>query len=136
MRSGFVVFAGGAMFLASFAHALMGWPALKPELVKVGAPENLSGALEIGWHFGSAAMAAMGLVVVNCGWRLRRADRSGVTAALLVAACYFSFGLYAFVARGMAPHFTFFMAVGLLAGLPLLGGRARGPAEAGRGRGA
>jgi len=110
------------MFLASFAHALLGWPAMKSGLDEAGVAEALTGALGIGWHFGSAAMAAMGLVVVSAGWRLRAGDRSGVTPALLVAACYFFFGLYAFVSRGMNPHFTFFMAVGLLAALPLFGG--------------
>jgi len=73
-------------------------------------------------------MATFGLIVVTSGLKLRRGDRSGVAPVRLVAACYFLFGLSAFIALDLSPHFAGFMVIGLLAGLPVLGG---GPTRSG-----
>lgn len=114
------------MLLSSVAHALLGWPTMRTGLQDAGAPADLVGALAAGWYFGSAAMAAFGAVVLVCGMRLRRDDRSGATVVFLIAACYVIFGLAGFFLRHFNPHFLLFIATGALAGLPLLGNQDRG----------
>lgn len=122
MRAVLVLAAGALMLLSSVAHGALGWPAMRAELERAGAGDDLTGALSAGWYFGTAAMAAFGVIVVICGLRLRRADRSGTPVVLAVAACYLVFGLWAFLLHDFNPHFLLFVATGLLAGIPALGG--------------
>jgi hypothetical protein len=106
---------GGALLLASAgAHAFLGWPAVRGELGRLSAPADLVGGLAIGWLFGSAAMLAFGLVVLACARDVHRGHAGTATPALIVGAAYGLFGLTAFLARGMNPHFTGFMVIGAL----------------------
>jgi hypothetical protein len=94
---------------------------MRAELVKAQAPADLVGALAAGWLFGSAAMAAFGTIVLVAAIRLRRGDASGTFALRAIGACYFTFGLIAFVAQGYEWFFLNFTAAGLLAGAPVIG---------------
>jgi len=124
MRGVLVLAAGVLMLLSSVAHGALGWPAMRAELGRAGAGDDLTGALAAGWYFGTASMAAFGVIVVIGGLRLRRGDRSGIPVILVVAACYLVFGLWAFLLHDFNPHFLLFVATGLLAGVPALwGGR-------------
>ncbi len=120
MRSTVVIVAGIVMLLSSLAHAFAGWPAMRAALGETGAPADLTAALAAGWTFGSVAMATFGVVVVLCGLRLRRGDRSGVATVRVVAAAWFLFGVATFVLRDFNPHFLLFVATGILAGGPVL----------------
>jgi hypothetical protein len=121
MRGLVVQFAGVVMVLSAVAHGPLGWRSLGAELARVGVPADLSGALAVGWWFGSAMMLACGGIALVAGARLRRGDRSGVVPVLIVAAAYVGFGAAAYVARDFAPFFFLFIVTGLLAGLPVLG---------------
>lgn len=129
MRSVLIRIAGGVFVLAAVAHAAGGWPAMEAALRTASAPEPLIGGLAAGWYFGSAAMAAFGILVFRAGARLAREDPSGLPTVRVIAATYVLFGIGAFLARGLNPHFLGFVAMGLLAGLPALprlGGDRRG----------
>jgi hypothetical protein len=114
------IVAGAFMLLSALAHGLLGWPVMRGELAKLGAPADLVGGLAAGWLFGSAAMATFGVTVILAALRLRRGDRSGAFALRAIAACYVVFGLAAFVARGFEPFFLNFVAAGALAGMPVV----------------
>lgn len=125
MKGVLVIVAGVLMILSSVAHAVLGWAAMRQELQAAGAPLGLVGGLSVGWHFGSVAMATFGLILILCGSRLRRHDRSALAPVRVIAAAYVLFGLAAYFARHFNSHFLIFVALGALAGLPVL---SRGPA--------
>jgi hypothetical protein len=108
------------MLLSAAAHAGLGFPSLRPALQSAGVPGDVTGALAIGWYWGSAAMAAFGVITLVSGRKLWRGDVSLVPALLAVAGCYLIFGAVAFVQDDFNPHFLLFMATGLQAGLPVL----------------
>jgi len=124
MRPILALIAGVFMLLSSLAHGLLGWPAMRGELAKVGAATDLAGALGAGWLFGSASMVAFGAIVIVAALRLRRGDRSGVFALRAIAASYLAFGAAAFVARGFEPFFLNFVVIGALAAAPAFGSGA------------
>lgn len=113
--------AGALIAVAALPHALLGWPPQRAALLERGVSAEVIGALSAGWHFGSAAMVALGSVVLASARRLARGDRGGVASILAVAIAYVGFGVGACVLRHGNPHFLGFVALGLLAGLPLLG---------------
>ena len=85
------------MMLSSVAHALLGWPAMRGELQKVGAGSDLMRGLGAGWYFGSVAMLTFGVVTLICGLRFKRGDFSGAVPAQVIGAGYVLFGLAAFL---------------------------------------
>jgi hypothetical protein len=120
---------GGLLIAASsFAHAFAGWPPLREALVATGVGADLLGALAAGWIFGSVAMLVLGLLAALDGARLRAGTATSLAAARLVGLAYLAFGLAAYVARDLNPHFLGFVALGLLVGLPALGPARRRPA--------
>jgi hypothetical protein len=121
MRPVLVLGLGTVLVFSAFAHAFLGWPAMRASLDAAGAPSELRDGLGVGWLFGSAAMATFGTIVLTAGNRLRRGDASGIATVRWIAICYLAFGLWAYVARGLAPHFLFFIAVGLSAGILTFG---------------
>ena len=123
MRAYIVIAAGVIMVLSSAAHGLLGWPAMRTELNKIGAAQDLSHALATGWYFGSVAMLAFGLITILSGLRLKRNDRSGASTLAIIAAGYIVFGTCALVQSGFNTHFLLFILTGVLAGAPLLGGK-------------
>ena len=125
--------AGSLMLLSAAAHAGLGWPSLRPPLESAGVASDVTDALAIGWYWGSAAMAAFGVITLVSGWKLWRGDMSLVPALLAVAGCYLLFGAVAFVRADFNPRFLLFVATGLQAGAPALirrpAGRSPSPAR-------
>lgn len=119
IRTGSLAAAGVLMLLSAGAHGMIGWPAMSEGLKQVHAPADLAGGLAAGWHWGSVAMLAFGLIVLAAALRLRRGDTSLNGPVMVIAACYILFGLAAYVARDHEPFFFLFVATGLLAGLPV-----------------
>lgn len=113
--------AGAFMIVSAAAHGAGGGPQVRAEMAAAGAPADLIAGVTAGWHFGTAAMAAFGIILLVAATRLRRGDRSGMVPALAVAACYLVFGFAAFLLSGFKPFFLMFVATGLLAGAPWIG---------------
>ena len=59
--------AGLLLLLSACAHAGLGWPAMREELMKVSASPDLMASMSIGWYFGSTAMAAFGAIALSAG---------------------------------------------------------------------
>jgi hypothetical protein len=95
------------LLLSSLAHAFLGWPAMRQALADAGAGEEIAGALAMGWLFGSMAMVVFGLVV------LRTATRDADPCAVrFIAVGYLVFGVAAWLARDLNPHFLLFIVIG------------------------
>ncbi len=135
-----MIFAVGAvLLLSSGAHAFLGWPQIRLALTGSMVDPQLIAALSVGWHYGSVAMAAFGLIVLILWWRLGtrggggearggasgaadagggRAGAAGSRAVLLViAAAYVAFGTAALLYRDLQPHFLLFIIPGLVLGV-------------------
>lgn len=137
MRGIVLQIAGVLTLLSVIPHAFLAWPAFRRDLLAGGTDPNVVGALAAGWMFGSTAMVVFGILGLVAGARLRRGDRSGVTVMRIIALAYVLFGAAAFVARGMNPHFMYFVAIGVIIAAPLTGLSARdgGSAVGGTGSG-
>lgn len=109
------------VFLSAFAHAFLGWPALRPELEGRVDPDVV-GALGAGWHFGSVAMAAFGAIGILCALRMLRGETAFRLPPAVIGLAYILFGGGALVARGVNTHFLAFVLLGAL----LLGGAVAG----------
>jgi hypothetical protein len=108
------------MLLSAPAHSLLGWPELRAELGRTGAPADLVRALQIGWHFGGLAMAAFGAITLHV---FRSPVRDGLPStgpAWVVAALYLGFGAAALLLTGFDPFFLVFIVPGALVLLGLL----------------
>jgi hypothetical protein len=120
-----MVFAGGVLIIASaFPHALLGWPAMARELAPAALAPDLVGGLAAGWLFGSAAMLALGAVVVLAARELPSSALAR-RVALAVGLAYALFGLAAWVARSFHPHFLGFVGIGALIVAGAFGSRPR-----------
>jgi len=118
-----VIVAGILMVLASLAHGLLGWPAVRAELVNEHANPDLISGLAAGWLWGSFCMLTFGAIVTISGVQMRRGNNSGALAVRAISACFLAFGLLAFVLEGFDPHFLIFVVLGLLAAASFLDGR-------------
>lgn len=102
------------IILSAPAHSLMGWPEIQSQLTRVNASADLVLGLQVGWHFGGAAMVALGLIVLHLFYsRARRPDASMVPA-WTVAGLYLLFGGAALVVSGWDPFFLVFIVPGAL----------------------
>ncbi len=111
------IFSGIALVASSGAHAFLGWPQFKPVLESVGLEAGMIAALSIGWYFGSVAMLAFGVIVLQQAVRRLR-DRPVHPAPLwTISAAYSLFGAAAFIARDFNAHFLVFVGTGILVGL-------------------
>jgi hypothetical protein len=113
--------AGTFMLLSAGAHAILGWEAQRESLGVLGTPADQVARLSAGWHFGSVAMAAFGIAMLICGFRLKRRDYSGIAMVRIVAAAYVIYGVAAYITFDYEPSFLGFVALGALAGLPVMG---------------
>lgn len=108
---------GGLLLLASsLAHAFLGWPQIRDALAAAGTEPQLVGALAVGWHFGSVAMAAFGVIVTAIAVARLRGRAPSILPAAVVAVTYLAFGTGALIARHGSPHFLAFLVLGLLVG--------------------
>jgi hypothetical protein len=120
MRNIVVIVAGILMLLASLAYGLLGWSAVRSELVHEHANPDLISGLAAGWLWGSACMLTSGAIVTISGIQMRRGNNAGAFAARAIAVCFLAFGLLAFVLEGFDPHFLIFVVLGLLASASFL----------------
>ena len=111
-RKAIGILAGTALVLSAVAHAFLGWPAMSGALDNIGAGDSLTGALAAGWYYGSMAMLVFGLVVLQIA--IRDGDACPVR---FIALGYLVFGLAAWLARDLNPHFLLFVAIGALLAL-------------------
>ena len=63
VRKAIGILAGVLLVLSALAHAFLGWPAMLAGLTEAGAGDDLTGALAVGWYFGSMAMFVFGLMM-------------------------------------------------------------------------
>lgn len=112
---------GSLLLLSSVAHAFLGWPAVSTAIKDTNATAELTTDIAIGWLFGSVAMLAFGLIVLLFGvrlWQGKTADRRPV---IVIAVCYFGFGLGAFFWTHFHPHFIGFMVIGFIVATAAVG---------------
>lgn len=110
---------GIVLLLSGVAHGF-GWLQLRLELGAATVPADVTGALAAGWYFGSVAMLAFGLIVVNQAWRRLHGEVVSRWPSLVIGVSYLVYGLAAFVARDFNPFFLLFIVTGLLVGMPAL----------------
>ena len=89
-RSVLLIAAGVLLLLSCAAHAGLGWPAVRHELVEHGTPEGLVATMAIGWLFGSVAMGAFGAIALVAGLGV---PGGGYVSALIVGLVTFGLGL-------------------------------------------
>ncbi len=111
-RAALGILGGALLVLSSLAHAFLGWPALAAALADSGVGEELAGALAIGWYCGSMAMLVFALIVLRTA--IRNTDPCAVR---FIALGYLVFGLAAWLARDLNPHFLLFIATGIVLAL-------------------
>jgi len=105
-----VLLTGLSFILSSGAHGILGWKMVHQALLDAGTPVDLVDTVRLGWHFGSAAMAAFGVIVL-LEWS-RMGGRSGLPRpGVVVAVTYVLFGAVATVASGFSLHFVFLFAL-------------------------
>lgn len=96
------------------AHATLGWPPFRAELLERGMPAEAVGALAAGWYFGSIAMG----LFAGIAWHVAKLLRQGQAAFVslrIIGAGYLVFGLGACLLRNYDPHFLGFAGIGVLA---------------------
>jgi hypothetical protein len=114
LRAAVLLLAGLALSASSALHAFAGWPHLRGDLLEDHASRNLVAALSAGWHFGSLAMLAFGLIVLSAGvaaWQGRPVPSGPLW---IVAAACIAFGAGAFFLISQNVHFAGFAAIGVL----------------------
>jgi hypothetical protein len=79
---------------------ILGWKAMRAELMRTGASPELLADLATGWYLGSVAMEARGK------------GPSGRVTAATIALVYSGFGMLAFVFRSFDLHFLVGSALG------------------------
>lgn len=116
----FVLISGVALVVTAFGHALAGWPPLHASLIRTDVDPEVVRALWAGWHFGSAAMLAFGVIVVAAVVRTRRGHVPPSAPLLVVAAACIGFGVIAWLLIGFSAQFPGFIVLGILLGLGAL----------------
>jgi hypothetical protein len=106
--------AGAAMILSSAAHSLLGWKLLKAALQKVQADHELISTLALGWHFGGAAMLALGFIVVALFTHRLKGSTVSLRPAIVIGTTYVVYGLWALTVSGFDPFFLVFVVPGLM----------------------
>ena len=66
------------LIVSSGAHSILGWRGIRAELAAARVPADLMLGLQLGWHFGGAAMLTMGVVLLV----IYRQRLRGVAASL------------------------------------------------------
>jgi hypothetical protein len=114
LRAMVLLLAGLLLSAGSAVHAFLAWPHLRGDLVRDHASPGLVGALSLGWHFGSVAMLAFGLVVLSAGIAVWRGDRVSTSPLWIIAVACIAFGLAGFSLYGHSPHLLGFALLGAL----------------------
>jgi hypothetical protein len=82
--------------------------------MKVSAPPDLMAAMNVGWYFGSVAIAAFGAIALSAGLGAVTTGGRVFWASLVVGLAYGGFGLATY-AIYRESHFLGFVVIGLLA---------------------
>ncbi len=102
------------LIASAFAHAFLGWPPFQSTLDQAGVDAEVTGALEIGWYFGSLAMLAFGAIVFLAAARAIRGECAANGSLWVIGASYAVYGAVAYIVRDFNPHFLLFVVTGLL----------------------
>jgi len=108
--------AGILLLLTAAAHAFIGWPAIREELLASEAPGSLVRAIGIGWLYGSAAMLTFGVIALTVWWWAQTGKMMMGRVAGVIALLYLGFGTWAFFYSSLNPHFIGFIVLGVLLG--------------------
>ena len=109
---GFV--AGAILIASSGAHAFLGWPAIRLQLLRAHVPNDLLGGMMVVWQFGGVAMLTFGCIVLWLFTNLINGRSVSLRPALLIGIAYVAFGLWALAIGGLSPFFLLFIIPGLL----------------------
>ena len=117
MASWLLALGAALLLLGAVAHGLLGWPPIREELERAGVGEDLMGGLAVGWYFGSAAMAAFGVILLLCFGQARARTSGWQGTAACLSLAYGIFGLTAFVMRSFNVFFLIaFVLPGIIIG--------------------
>ena len=108
------IFSGAILVGSAAAHSLLGWPAMREQLVRAGAPRDLVVGLSIGWNFGGMAMLLFGMLAL---WLFGAALRGQLVWArplALIGIIYAAFGIWALSVGDRNPFFLIFIVPGVL----------------------
>jgi len=111
------LFSGFVLVASAGAHAFLGWPQFKAVFEGAGLSAGMIAALSIGWYFGSVAMLAFGVIVLQQAVRRLRGQPIQPGPLWTISALYLLFGTAAYIARNFKPHFLIFVGTGVLVGL-------------------
>jgi len=123
LRSTALFVAGLLMIASAGAHALLGWPGLASGLIDLNAPADLMTGLALSWYWGSAALAAFGVIVLVAARRIWAGDATPANFLWPIAVVHLFFGLAALLATNFNPFFLLFIVLAALTAAPLLGMR-------------
>jgi len=94
------VIAGLMLLASSAAHSILGWKSLAEQLANTNVSSDLQTGLRIGWMFGGAAMAILGLVAVLTFVDRLRGGKAPLVFVAIIAVVYMAFGAWAIAASG------------------------------------
>jgi hypothetical protein len=118
--------AAALILLSSAAHGFLGWKAVRAAIAPRLGPEELQD-LALGWTYGSAAMAAFGVLGLVSAARIGRGRPGARLVPAVVGAAYTIYGVASTVYSGGAAHFPVAF---VLPGVLLLAGAFLAPADA------
>lgn len=55
--------AGTLLLLSAIAHAILGWPPIRADLLEDGVAPGLVGGSAVGWYFAGVAFVVPGLIL-------------------------------------------------------------------------
>jgi hypothetical protein len=116
------ILAGVTLLASSMAHTWLGWKSLAGRLARTNVPPDLLAGLHIGWVFGGAAMAILGIISVATFVGRLRGARPPLLPVAVIAVIYMAFGAWAI---GESGGDLFFLGVFVIPGA-LLGIAANG----------
>lgn len=127
IRAAALVLAGLFLLASAGMYDFVAWPHLQGDLVRDHASPGLRGVLAVGWHFGSVAMLAFGLIALFAGAAVWQGRRVSASPLWIVAAACIGFGLGAFVLYAHDPHLLGFAFIGVLVAIGAGSGKDKIP---------
>jgi hypothetical protein len=102
------------ILLSSFAHSILGWPAMRARLAETTAPADLVLGLGVGWVFGGVCMLAFGAIVLWAFMRVSKGSTVTLVPLRIIGVAYLLFGLGALWVSGGNPFYAVFVVPALL----------------------
>lgn len=113
-RNNLLLVTGALVVAASIAHGFAGWPENRAALVAAGAADDLVEGLGAGWLFGSATMAAFGVIAILTALARRRGRSAPASTIYCMAAAFIAFGIGSCIGFHVGPHFIAFIVLGTM----------------------